>query len=83
MLLNKKGTQMAQTFVFKPGKKEARSFELLFQQFGGFSMFIRKSAEQNGYKPLASLKEVAKRTAKQNDLDYKDIGEGTLADGIE
>ena len=73
MLLNKKGTQMAQTFVFKPGKKEARSFELLFQQFGGFSMFIRKSAEQNGYKPLKSLKEVSKRVKAANLKDYEEF----------
>ena len=64
---------MAQTFVFKPGKKEARSFELLFQQFGGFSMFIRKSAEQNGYKPLASLKEVSKRVKAANLKDYEEF----------
>ena len=73
MLLNKKGTQMAQTFVFKPGAKEARSFELLFQQFGGFSMFIRKSAEQNGYKPLKSLKEVSKRVKAANLKDYEEF----------
>ena len=64
---------MAQTFVFKPGKKEARSFELLFQQFGGFSMFIRKSAEQNGYKPLKSLKEVSKRVKAANLKDYEEF----------
>lgn len=64
---------MAQTFVFKPGKKEARSFELLFQQFGGFSMFIRKSAEQNGYKPLPSLKEVSKRVKAANLKDYEEF----------
>lgn len=64
---------MAQTFVFKPGKKEARSFELLFQQFGGFSMFVRKSAEQNGYKPLPSLKEVSKRVKAANLKDYEEF----------
>ena len=64
---------MAQTFVFKPGKKEARSFELLFQQFGGFSMFVRKSAEQNGYKPLKSLKEVSKRVKAANLKDYEEF----------
>lgn len=64
---------MAQTFVFKPGAKEARSFELLFQQFGGFSMFIRKSAEQNGYKPLKSLKEVSKRVKAANLKDYEEF----------
>ncbi len=73
---------MAQAFVFKPNEIEAKNFELLFQRFGGFSSFVRKAAQINGYKPLPSLSEVAKRTAKQNDLDTKDF-EGTMADGIE
>lgn len=73
---------MSKAFVFKPNEVEAKNFDLLFQRFGGFSMFVRKMAQTNGYKSLPSLAEVAKRTAKQNDLDTKDF-EGTIADGIE
>ena len=73
---------MAQSFVFKPNEIEAANFELLFQRFGGFSAFIRKMAQSNGYKSLPSLSEAAKRTARQNEIYTKDFEE-TIADGIE
>lgn len=48
---------MAQSFVFKPNEIEAANFELLFQRFGGFSAFIRKMAQSNGYKSLLYQKQ--------------------------
>lgn len=60
---------MAQAFIFKPNESEAKNFELLFQRFGGFSMFVRKMAQANGYKSL-DLKEVSKKVKAANLKDY-------------
>lgn len=70
-------------FLFQPPKSEAESLRIFFDRFGGYTAFVKKSLEIQGYKPLQSLKEVAKKTAAANKQDYEDIGEGTLADGIE
>ena len=64
---------MAQAFVFKPNEMEAKNFELLFQRFGGFSSFVRKMAQTNGYKPLPSLKEVSKKVKAANMKDYAEL----------
>jgi hypothetical protein len=64
---------MAQAFIFKPNEAEAKNFDMLFKQFGGFSMFVRKMAQKNGYKPLPSLKEVSKRVKAANIKDYEEL----------
>ena len=74
---------MAQAFLFRPNAQEAESLRIFFDRFGGYTAFVKKSLEIQGYKPLQSLKEVAKKTAAANQQDYEDIGDGTLADGIE
>ncbi len=64
---------MAQAFIFKPNEQEAKNFALLFERFGGFSMFVRKSAEQNGYKPLPDIQEVAKKIKAANLQEYEEL----------
>ncbi len=64
---------MAQTFIFRPNEAEAVSFNLFFQQFGGFSSFVRKMSQTQGYKPLPSLKEVSKKVKAANLKDYEEF----------
>ena len=73
---------MAQAFLFRPNAQEAESLRIFFDRFGGYTAFVKKSLEIQGYKPLSSLSEVAKKCAKADEQVNKEW-EGTLADGIE
>lgn len=68
-----KAKNMAQSFIFKPNEAEAKTFELLFERFGGFTSFVRKMAQTNGYKPLPSLKEVSKKVKAVNIKEYEEF----------
>lgn len=69
-------------FLYQPPKSEAENLRLFFERFGGYTAFIKAALNQNGYKQLPTLADVAKRTSLQNDLDTKEF-EGTISDGIE
>lgn len=71
---------MRAQFMFQPPKVEADNLRLFFERFGGYTAFVKKALNEHGYKPLLSLKEVAKRCAEADDAINKELEE-TTADG--
>lgn len=60
-------------FSFQPPKSESESLRRFFDRFGGYTAFVKKSLEIQGYKPLPSLKEVSKRVKAANLKDYEEF----------